>query len=59
MTTKLKPCPFCGDKNPLVDGFNFGLTTRVVCLKCFVDGPPKFNEKDAISAWNRRPRRKA
>lgn len=55
---ELKPCPFCGDVNIYVDGYEHGagLRWRVVCLSCMgmVD-PGIFQQKyRAIEAWNRR-----
>lgn len=46
---ELKPCPFCGSNNLIVDGF-----TWVHCKNCRTDGPLFNDRKKAIKAWNTR-----
>ena len=58
MTDKLKPCPFCGNPNLLVDkGIleNDELGNYFVCCnKCHVTGPAGYTAQEAVEAWNRR-----
>jgi Lar family restriction alleviation protein len=52
---KLKPCPFCGNKEPMLLGSNNDPPSFwVACLKCSADMKLKKKEKSAIKAWNRR-----
>ena len=56
--TELKPCPFCGNIEPLVvvddeTEMLFG----VCCFKCEAAIKAVFAErKEAVDAWNRRPK---
>lgn len=56
MIEELKPCPFCGS-----DCVGLASADRkdsklkhVGCFNCGACGAVFFNEKEAISAWNRR-----
>jgi Lar family restriction alleviation protein len=51
MTTKLRPCPFCGDAKQLRFYEYLG---RIVCDACHTLGPLKGSERAARTAWNRR-----
>lgn len=54
---ELKPCPFCGKKNPIVDVFNLesGIVYQVYCNQCGGCGPDYGSSKErAIDAWNKR-----
>jgi Lar family restriction alleviation protein len=53
--TILKPCPFCGDKNPKVLD-NWGDTFLVRCNTCDAETGDYDNELDARTNWNRRAR---
>jgi Lar family restriction alleviation protein len=50
--TKLKPCPFCGGDDCVVDttGFNYYVT----CLKCEARGPLEGTKEEAVELWNKR-----
>ena len=58
--TELKPCPFCGEKAFLNDGFYVngrGTTTNYYYAKCYgckakTDDLASFD--GAVEAWNRR-----
>jgi len=52
--SKLKPCPFCGDKNPFIEPKSKSLTYRVYCDNCTAQSAWRFSKKGAIAAWNRR-----
>lgn len=51
---KLKPCPFCGNK-PVFneDKFKYGVVYSVYCEECCAE-IARFEEAEAIEAWNRR-----
>lgn len=62
---KLKPCPFCGNKNPSLDKQGWNVPTddggylwvdmfRVVCVQCVASSFSYCTEDMAIEAWNRR-----
>lgn len=54
MTTQpLKPCPFCGGKEPYVTQLQYG-SFRIVCSVCGVEGPYGNKEDRAIEGWNQR-----
>lgn len=56
MSNKLKPCPFCGNKNPqtVVDDETETLF-GVCCFKCAAQISATFEDRgDAEGAWNRR-----
>lgn len=55
---ELKPCPFCGDENPIVKtemvselGFSY---TKVQCWACGASISAYSQEERAIMEWNRR-----
>lgn len=53
---KLKPCPFCGNKDVSVvngDVYYGKRSTYVYCYKCGTRGPMGYNG-DAVTKWNRR-----
>ena len=51
----LKPCPFCGDKEPGVSNLaNLNTIFRVGCYECESLGPTRKTEQEAIEAWNNR-----
>ncbi len=59
---ELKPCPFCGAKNPIVNSFEVrkGYEANVQCENCLVYMPSitydsrQEAENEAIREWNRR-----
>ena len=55
----LRPCPFCGDKNPQLDSVaQYGKVVRyqVFCPGCGAVGPHDNVEESAVDLWNiRRP----
>ena len=56
-TTKLKPCPFCGDDMPFVNEYKtnfFETRFYVVCEICQSKGKSCKSRKEAIQSWNRR-----
>jgi Lar family restriction alleviation protein len=63
MTEKLKPCPFCGSDNQIIENVSRTLSYRgrpflrvqfcVNCVDCTC-GALGGSIKDAIAAWNRR-----
>ena len=60
--TELKPCPFCGAANPIVNVYKArkGWEANVQCENCLVLMPSiTYDDKDeaeeaAIKEWNRR-----
>jgi len=46
---KLKPCPFCGDDQPVL------LYSAVRCRICGAVGPYHSSDEQAIKMWNTRP----
>ena len=58
---QLKPCPFCGHKAPEVLAYPYlrydpKYRVGVICKgkDCFVEGPLRLTEEEAIAAWNHR-----
>ncbi len=51
MTDELKPCPFCGARDP--DWFHV-VYGEVNCGNCGAVGPCELTDAEAIAAWNRR-----
>jgi Lar family restriction alleviation protein len=53
---ELKPCPFCGEDNPImqVDKEEYSLTYCVQCWHCDCRTDDYPNEEEAIERWNRR-----
>lgn len=56
MTTKLKPCPFCGGSNPRLEGMS-NRYVRCGNEGCDAMGPSEANDRPAVAAWNAAPRR--
>jgi Lar family restriction alleviation protein len=65
MPEKLKPCPFCGNKNDDEEKYFDDLQIMkkigsiytqvfVFCPLCETQGPRRLTKKAAIEAWNRR-----
>ena len=56
MSEKLKPCPFCGNKNVRLRGdVTCGFETmNVFCDNCHATGPWCDSERGAIKCWNYR-----
>jgi hypothetical protein len=55
MTTELKACPFCGNKEIWEDPINWqGLCRQIQCGRCY--GSAKFCKslEEAVEAWNLR-----
>ena len=50
---KLKPCPFCGEKERIYLHC-LSYPNYVVCLKCFATSGSDKEEKFAIKKWNTR-----
>ena len=52
---ELKPCPFCGGDADLMtpEDDNMRLATAM-CMGCYITGPEKETEAEAITAWNTR-----
>lgn len=56
MSTKLKPCPFCGEPDmlfPAYHGMGHGKPYAIDCIGCGFDFVPR-EGRDVIAAWNRR-----
>lgn len=47
---ELKPCPFCGGKGEIQGLYG----AFVSCIDCYIEGPYKAFEEEAIEAWNTR-----
>lgn len=59
MTTKLKPCPFCGgeariSKRLLTSHIGSDMKPFVICKECLGRSAYLDNEQEAIEVWNRR-----
>jgi len=55
MTTRLKPCPFCGGDGAEINDFRRrGRGYAIECLDCHAVTKPCRESGDAISAWNDR-----
>ncbi|MFA5952275.1 MAG: Lar family restriction alleviation protein [Hyphomicrobium sp.] len=55
--SKLKPCPFCGEKEELYPFYkDFGRSGPfwIECLGCGIELHPHPNGPDVVTAWNRR-----
>jgi Lar family restriction alleviation protein len=53
MSKELKPCPFCGESNP-VPAPRIGFPVHVLCLECGATGPNLLTAREAEESWNRR-----
>ncbi len=52
---ELKPCPFCGNKNPMImDERRVGMGFQVVCRGCAAKVGGEKTERGAVKSWNRR-----
>ena len=49
----LKPCPFCGSDDLLIDGHSSGAS--IECQECLAEGPFGDSHDGARELWNRRP----
>ena len=49
---KIKRCPICGAKGLIHEAYDG--TWLVQCSKCYLTGPHKPTQEEAIKAWNRR-----
>ncbi len=56
MNEKLKPCPFCGGKAELDEDYDSGNIFWVFCTRCGISTDTDYVSKEAIKAWNRRPK---
>ena len=60
MAEKLKPCPFCGERNELYPGYatiDGKIATepyQIDCIGCGMDFNPREGQ-DTIARWNHRP----
>ena len=55
--SELKPCPFCGEKNPVVTRINYTHAVRygVRCRQCSCMLNRRFvSAEEAAGTWNRR-----
>ena len=50
----VKPCPFCGGNNLLVDMDVDGNHVFISCNECYTSGPHAINDRRAKDAWNTR-----
>ena len=51
--SELKPCPFCGGE-ALIDIYGAEGTYKVICDDCGSTGGTRYEEAEAIKAWNSR-----
>ena len=49
--TDLKPCPFCGSGDILLEHYSYG--TQCTCQSCWTSGPA---DEGGDAAWNSLPR---
>ena len=54
MTEKLKPCPFCGEKDEVWVIQRMDGPYWVQCPDCGGSGSREATEEEAVIAWNRR-----
>ncbi len=54
MKEKLKPCPFCGSKNIVIEGGPISGGFCATCNSCFAVGSWSHCEDEAIKTWNER-----
>lgn len=54
MNNKLKPCPFCGEKNNLTYDGLLSEIYWIRCGECCATGPTKDTMEEAIKEWNSR-----
>jgi len=52
--SKLKPCPFCGDKDVCLSSHITDICWFVRCIACGAAGPIAPVEDEAIAIWNTR-----
>ena len=53
--TDLKPCPWCGNINPVIGSGYAGQVFWGHCESCHARGPQHDDRTNAITAWNTRP----
>jgi len=53
MNIELKPCPFCGFVEPIIDAKKTG-GFYGYCLSCFTRGPIALDRETATALWNTR-----
>ena len=56
---ELKPCPWCGDKQPMEPFDRGGIWFAGHCPACDTSGPPGLTKAEAIAAWNSRAQQEA
>lgn len=54
MKEKLKPCPFCGNKDLLIAVDDEVGNTKIICQRCMGMVDNLGTEDETIKAWNRR-----
>ena len=56
MENKLKPCPFCKEKENLSVNKDNSLVKNkfVQCFECYATGPRAKTDEEAIYLWNKR-----
>lgn len=54
MKEKLKPCPFCGNKDLLIAVDDEVGSTKIICQRCMGMVDNLGTEDETIKAWNRR-----
>jgi len=54
MNNELKPCPFCGDKKPMLLDNHPGNYSSVECRTCYVETADYPTIEEAIVNWNSR-----
>ena len=54
MKEKLKPCPFCGSENIIIEEGPISGGFCATCNSCFALGPWSSCEDEAIKTWNER-----
>lgn len=56
---RLEPCPFCSSRQLTVEHHSTGTGQHhyVNCTNCGADGPGGESRGEAITRWNRRPKK--
>lgn len=55
---KLKPCPFCGNKSPIMDNISHLQAYYCMCKLCHATGPVCSCPEIAADTWNHADKRK-